>query len=363
MISERIAALQTHHARSSFRAVSQSHSAVEMPRIPGTGASQDAMRCPLCGAADPVPMWDLGDRLFGTTQRRFTLQRCANCALRFLAPPPLPAELASFYPEGYWLTSPRVPGGDVGRQRLIELYRRLVLFDHVRFASAIVREQQQRGTWRGLLDIGCGDGSFLSALGAAPAVGLDRSPSACLAVRRRGFPAVLGEPSATPFGERSFSLVTMFHYLEHVASAQASLEAVRHLLAPHGRLVVQVPNADSWQAALLGRLWSGYDPPRHLVNYSARTLRRTLDDNGFEVLRVSHFSVRDNPTMLVISLLPRLYPPERLIRAPRKPAALRELAAALVYMALVWGSYPLTLVESLFGHGAAVTFEARVRGK
>ena len=136
----------------------------------------------------------------------------------------------------------------------------------------------------------------------------------------------------------------MFHYLEHVASAQASLEAVRHLLAPHGRLVVQVPNA-------LGRLWSGYDPPRHLVNYSERTLRRTLDDNGFEVLRVSHFSVRDNPTMLVISLLPRLYPPERLIRAPRKPAALRELAAAL------------TLVESLFGHGAAVTFEARVRGK
>ena len=328
-----------------------------MQPAPETAASGDTLACPLCGTADPVPLWELGDRLFHTTARRFTLRRCTACSLRFLAPPPQPAELASFYPEGYWLDSPEAHGRSLGRNRLVELYRRLVLFDHVRFVRTIVSEQQRRGAWRGLLDVGCGDGSFLGALGVTPAVGLDRSPSACLAVRTRGISALRGDLGDTPLAERSFSIVTMFHYLEHVSPTAPSLEAAQRLLAPGGRLVVQVPNAASWQACLLGRYWAGYDPPRHLIDYTPKTLRTTLARHGFEIVRVTFFSVRDNPTALANSLAPGLYPPARV--ALGRHGAWQEWLANLCYLALVWLGLPFTLIESAFGHGAAVMVEAR----
>ena len=59
----------------------------------------------------------------------------------------------------------------------------------------------------------------------------------------------------------------MFHVLEHLYDPRAYLAAAHELLAPDGRLVVQVPNAASWQFRLLGRAWNGVDVPRHLFDF------------------------------------------------------------------------------------------------
>jgi SAM-dependent methyltransferase len=318
----------------------------------------DALICPLCGRSDPRPLWEVGDRLFRTTAQRFRIHECSGCSLRLLGPLPTAAELDSFYPRGYWVGSPAAASGPTStRQRLLEAYRRLVLSDHVRFVKRIVAQQQRTQTWLRLLDVGCGDGSFLTALDVHPGVGLDRSPDAAAAVHARGHQALVGDLATTPLRAQSFSLVTMFHYLEHVSPATASLAAVHGLLAPGGRLVVQVPNGASWQARLLGRRWGGYDPPRHLVNYTPRTLRATLERHGFEIVRVSFYSVRDNPTTLANSLAPSLYPPAR--AALGRTAGWREWAANLGYLGLVWAGLPFTLLESACGAGAAVMVEAR----
>lgn len=301
----------------------------------------------------------MGDRLFRTTDRRFALHRCASCALDFLWPVPAPAELATYYPQGYWLGSPESGAGAGLWARLAETYRGLVLRDHVRFVRRIVEQQKRQGSWLAILDVGCGDGSFLTACGVTPAAGLDWSLEAARAVRARGFHAVQGGLDATPFGAGSFSVVTMFHYLEHVTPATPSLEAAKRLLAGGGRLVVQVPNLDCWQRRLLGRRWAGYDPPRHLINYSTQALRHTLKRHGFRVVRVSHASLRDNPTTLANSLAPALYPPARLARS-RSRGGPREWGASLAYLAIVLASLPFTLLESAFGYGAAVMVEAAV---
>jgi SAM-dependent methyltransferase len=225
----------------------------------------------------------------------------------------------------------------------------------------VVSEQKAAGTWRGLVDVGCGDGSFLEALGARPAVGLDWSADAVSAVRARGFAGVRGGLERVPFAPGAFSIVTMFHYLEHVSPASESLDAVRRLLAPGGRLVVQVPNVECWQRSILRARWAGYDPPRHLVHYGTRTLRRTLESCGFDVRRVTHASIRDNPTTLANSVAPRLYPPARAARG--LPAAGAAAAAgSLAYLALVLAATPFALLESACGAGAAVMMEAAPHG-
>jgi SAM-dependent methyltransferase len=311
------------------------------------------MRCPGCGDAEGRSLWEVRDRLFATTARRFQVMRCPACTLEFQAPPLARDEIASFYPSGYWVGPPEAEERAGILSRATEGYRRFVLRDHVRFVRRVVGEQRAGGGWRGLLDVGCGDGSFLTALAERPATGLDWSVEAVRAVRSRGFAAVRGGLEAAPFAAGAFSVVTMFHYLEHVSPARPSLDGVRRLLSRDGRLVVQVPNADCWQRSVLRSRWAGYDPPRHLIHYATGTLRRTLERNGFEVVRVTHASLRDNPTTLANSLAPSLYPPARSARG-------RDgWMGSLAYLGLVLAGLPFALAEAACGRGAAVMMEAK----
>jgi SAM-dependent methyltransferase len=308
-------------------------------------------------------MWQLGDRLFATTEKRFSIRRCAECDTDYLDAMPEAEELASYYPQGYWVGPASGKGGGGLLARASERYRRLVLRDHVGFAESVIEQQRQRGLTLRIIDVGCGDGSYLGALGADRCVGMDISGAALRESKRRGLAAVrgtvcAGERPTAPFADHSFSVITSFHFLEHVADPRPVLAELRRILHPDGDLILQVPNKDSWQARLLGRRWAGLDVPRHLVNYSARTLCRVLEESGFEVVRQSHFSLRDNPTTLANSLVPALYPPARQARR-HPPTGLGAWGASMAYLAVTLGSLPFTLVESALGRGAAVMVQAR----
>ncbi len=320
-----------------------------------------AMICPGCSSERALRMWKATDRLFRTTDALFELQRCGDCGLIYLWPQPSAEELAGYYPHGYWVE----PAGkrESGlHARVTEAYRRLVLRDHLRFARRVLDEQARRGITPRLLDLGAGDGCFLEALGSPSCVGMDVSRDALMALRARGIDAVQGQLDAPPFRSGRFSVVTLFHVLEHVAAPDRVLASVRELLRSDGDLVLQVPNVGSWQAALLAGRWSGLDVPRHLVDYSAQTLRRTLEDRGFEVVRESHFSLRDNAATLVNSLWPDLYPPARVARGGAK-WGLAGWLSDLTYLGLTLAAIPFTLLESSFRHGAAVMVQARPRRK
>jgi SAM-dependent methyltransferase len=323
------------------------------------------MTCPLCQQTDRKTRWRQTDRLFRTTDKQFDIKDCPSCGVFFLSPLPEPEELSGYYPEGYWLGPPSGDDGDDdsgGKSsqnggglwtRLIEFYRRLVLRDHVRFVQRVITAQQARGEDVFLLDVGCGDGSFLGACAAPKSMGMDLSEGAVRHAKARGFPAVLGGLDAAPLQDRSSSLITRYHVLEHVYSVDDTLQTVRRLLRDGGDLVLQVPNAASYQAKLLGGRWAGLDVPRHLLDFTPRSLRAVLQKNGFEPVRETHFSIRDNPTTFTNSVAPGLYPPAR---AARQAGG---VLADLAYLAITLGAIPFTLVESMLGHGAAVMIHAR----
>jgi hypothetical protein len=146
--------------------------------------------------------------------------------------------------------------------------------------------------------------------------------------------------------------------LEHLYDPASYLDAAHQLLRPDGRLIIQVPNAACWQFLLLGERWNGIDVPRHLINFRLSDVDMLLDSCGFEVLRHKHFSLRDNPAGLATSLAPHLDPMARRMRqTPETPR--RRLLKDLVYMALVIGSIPFTLVEAACRAGSTIMVEAR----
>ncbi|WP_341935483.1 class I SAM-dependent methyltransferase [Microbacterium sp. LWO14-1.2] len=102
----------------------------------------------------------------------------------------------------------------------------------------------RRGGGTRALDIGCGTGALLRRLAGIldEVVGVEPDPATAARARR----AVADQPRATviesafrpaEFGDETFDLVTLVAVLHHLPLA-GTLEAVRPLLRPGGRLVV-----------------------------------------------------------------------------------------------------------------------------
>ncbi|MCX6630141.1 MAG: class I SAM-dependent methyltransferase, partial [Candidatus Solibacter sp.] len=214
-----------------------------------------------------------------------------------------------------------------------------------------------------LLDVGCGGGLFLGMMRqrGLRVVGLDFSREAAgIAWRRQRVPALAGDLQRAPLRAGTFAGLTMFHVMEHLYDPRAYLRAARELLAPDGRLVVQVPNAASWQARLLGGAWNGADIPRHLTDFRGSDLEKMIGSAGFEVLRRKYFSLRDNPAGLASSLAPWLDPMARRVRRVPESGGAR-LLKDLAYLALVVASLPFAVAEAACGAGSTVMMEARPR--
>ena len=317
--------------------------------------SLDYGPCPSCGSEEVQTLFWATDRLYRTTDKAFLVVECRACRLIRLFPRPKPSELRQYYPENYWY-APR----DTRVARLEEMYRRLVLRDHVRFVERAIQDSGENG-W--VLDVGCGGGLFLKMMSdrGHRVIGMDFSLSAAsTAWEINGVPAWCGTLTRPPLPPQSCSAITLFHVLEHLYEPASYLEAARDLLHPQGRLIVQVPNAACWQFLLLGENWSGIDVPRHLFDFRPQDLENLLHKTGYEVLRYKYFSLRDNPAGLATSLAPSLDPMARRIRRIRETAR-QTLLKDLVYFGLVALSVPLTLLEAACRAGSTVMIEARKR--
>lgn len=322
----------------------------------GSGARSRGSGCLLCGSDKTVPLFSASDRLYRTTDRQFTVVRCAACGLMRLDPQPTPEELRAYYPPAYWFAP-----GDATAGWMEEAYRRLVLRDHVRFVEGALRHVISPQCAVPLLDVGCGGGLFLRMLRERGfrGIGLDFSQDAArTAWQQQGAPALCGSLDRVPLRIHSFACITMFHVLEHLPDPRVFLNAAHGLLIPEGRLVVQVPNAASWQCRLLGPAWNGMDVPRHLFDFRTRDMEKLLVSCGFEVVRRKHFSLRDNPAGLASSVAPALDPMARRVRAHKESSKAR-LALDLAYFALVVASVPFTIAEAACRAGSTIMIEAR----
>lgn len=321
--------------------------------------------CPNCHSGESRVLGLATDRLFRTTGKEFELRECRDCELVFLSPPPLPGELATYYPRGYWWQTTAHSHGANPWRSLLEGYRRFMIRGQVRRIRRLAAGIS--GNHLRLLDIGCGDGLFLAACqnGDWVRLGLDPSLDALASAQTRTVDGLAqGHADSLPFASDSLDVITMFHVLEHLPDPHRCLREVRRALRPAGLLVVQVPNAGSLQRYIFGRSWAGFDVPRHLANYDVQNLRAVLSSNGFNPVEVTHFSLRDNPAIPVMSVFPRLYPPARRTGSAehhRPPFGVNSLLD-MGYFFLVLLATPWALAESLMGRGGTFVIVAEKTG-
>jgi hypothetical protein len=54
-------------------------------------------------------------------------------------------------------------------------------------------------------------------------------------------------------------------------------------MSPEGKLVIAVPNIDSYDANYFGKYWAAYDLPRHLYHFSKKTLQKLMQKHGIKL--------------------------------------------------------------------------------
>jgi SAM-dependent methyltransferase len=308
--------------------------------------------CNLCGGA-------AGVLLAGKP----TILRCFQCGLLSLETFPPKGEREEAYQGSYYES-------ETGLRFLGALERVLGLLKKLRLRS-ILRRCPGPGA---VLDVGCGRGDLLELFKAHGwrAAGTQVSRTAAEAARRRrGVDVLVGELPDLGLEHSSFDAVLFLHVLEHLdRPAQYLLEA-RALLRPGGLLVVEVPNCESPGFKLLGLRNFCLDYPNHLIFFTPSALRGLIEQCGFAVEKISHFSLEYSPYTTLQNLLNALPgSPNRLYRALQRNVEARALrrspwtwlhaAAALLLAA---PALLISLTALVLPVGNTMTFHCRKAGE
>lgn len=294
--------------------------------------------CPICGDQSVMDLMAVEDPV---TRRSFRIVRCSKCGLGFTVSPP--ENLAEYY-RGYHGNrhSFTVRFCDARRIRLLT-------------AAAGTR------SGRRLLDVGCGQGTFLERARREgwAVMGSEMHPEPA---RQNGLKVVadLGEiPERT-----QFDCVTAWHSLEHMRNPLGTLHRLRRLLVNDGVLIVAVPDAGGMQASLFGREWLHLDVPRHLFHFRQASLAELLNRSGFKPLRWWHQEFEYDLMGWSQSALNKLMKPPNLFfdMLTGRPVTASRSRRYLHWMlgALLCGlATPLVPFSSAFGRGGTLIVAAR----
>ncbi len=230
----------------------------------------------------------------------FELVSCSTCGMLMRRVLPARDELQEIYAPEYFASSVGDPvDGYADYLGDAEWHRQTAR----KRLALLARFTQSRGR---LLDVGAAAGFFVhEAIGAGwEAEGVDIASHVVGWGRRElGVPLRVGGISDIA-GEGAFAALTMWDYIEHSLDPAGELRKSNELLAEGGIVALSTGDLDSLAARVSGSRWHLLTPRHHNFFFSARTLRRLLENSGFDVAWVGHPGARYSLAHLAYKSVP-----------------------------------------------------------
>jgi len=235
--------------------------------------------CPICCSGEFETLFRAKDPHYGIVGE-YRIRRCRGCGLRFVHPMYSDEDSARLYPQDYYAYQDARPSP-----------KWKVIFKGILGYRLSSKDPKFDSPGR-MLDVGCGSGEFVASMKAQgwDAQGIEISSSASQAGRIKGLQIACGSLGDEKYPSESFDYVRASHSLEHMSNPDTVLEELHRILKPKGKLLIAVPNCDSWNARIFKQYWWHLCPPLHAFGYSVETLSHILGLHRFHVEQVTYNS-------------------------------------------------------------------------
>ncbi len=190
--------------------------------------------CEICGTVD-YKLWATRIR-----EGEGRVLKCNSCGLLCLDEGIGPQELREYYEKEYQETNSLV--ANVRQDVADHFHARLKTI-----GSVYRRIQPFLPSSRSILEVGCGAGELLSLVkgDVDRCMGLELNRDYVSFINERlGIEAYAEDLTTMDFKNRRFDLIISIATLDHLPNPFATLEVMKNLLSPQGRIYIEVPNLE-----------------------------------------------------------------------------------------------------------------------
>lgn len=226
-------------------------------------------------------------------KERYVFNLCSDCESVFLTNRVNENVLNDYYTDNYL---PYKGAAAWGRfSAFVEGSQRKLDKKRVAFVASVTK----RTAAINVLDVGCGNPSFLHVLQQklnATCTGVDFSDNGW---KNNSFDNI--ELQQTPFTDfkpiHLFDVITLWHYLEHDYHLHETVQKLYECLKLGGCLIIEVPDYKSISARRQKQFWQGWHSPRHLTLFSEQGFRTIFTADKWKITKHFRYGTLDAFTL------------------------------------------------------------------
>ena len=234
-------------------------------------------QCYCCGKEDFRLYTQAKDNYYTET---FNIVQCNHCHFIFTNPRPDFNEIGKYYHAADYLSHQSHTKGFV--QSIYRVARNYMKGKKLQLIQQVIQKENNFA----LLDYGCGTGDFLGYIQKQniTAEGVEPDEHARKVAKEVNQVTTYSLEQANELSTQKFDVITLWHVLEHIHQLHEKIEQFRSWLKPNGKLIIAVPNIESYDAAYYGKHWDALDVPRHIYHFSPTNLRQIVEQHSLKLI-------------------------------------------------------------------------------
>ena len=261
--------------------------------------------CPVCGKNNQNTFIK-GIDILHDVPGEFTLSKC-DCGMVYINPQPDNNELQAYYPDDYCPHRKKKVDSGLKKHRMLKEFIlrwyygcpvnkntpppkwvRNLLKPFLFFLSLSTLKNMIHYHGGGeILDVGCGNGGWLTKLKSAgwKTNGVEIDAPAAKMANEAGLSVFCGTLIEAKFPDNSFDVVRLHYVFEHLINPKETLDEINRILKPDGICLIRIPNIDSAMFKLFKNNWFALDIPRHVFHYTPKTFSALAEQHNLKVIK------------------------------------------------------------------------------
>lgn len=266
-------------------------------------------QCRFCGSENTKELFssfNMHGRHIINRNDKFKLRKCLDCSCIFISNIEINKDYFDKYYESDYYSSDKDNGF------LIKLWSLIYRFFFNKKEKIILDYFKNIENKLSILDIGCGNGNFLSALDSKKFEknGVEINPQGIKICEEYGINVYKKSIELIDFGEKKFDVITLWHVVEHLENPLEIFKKLKTIIKDNGVLLFQVPNNEGLGFKLGEKYWFHLDSPRHLVIPNKKAVEKICEKNGLKIVDIKNefydypldllWSIRNHPIKFLI---------------------------------------------------------------